>query len=207
MVMRPGDIKTVADGKQVVLDFLPGMFSYNPDMIDVAKQVTQLYAEAPASTKYHGSFQGGLLMHIACVMSLVDCYDNDLTPNRIALLVAALFHDIGKLGRLEVVNRSELKLSRAYYIPNQTTNPKAPPFVRDSTLPDHVELAQYNFMQLSKLIEPAILYHHIDYPIWMAITYHNGAYGNNLTWPVKGNETSLMMHLHFYDMLASREYV
>jgi len=205
-VVKPGDIKTVGDAKQVVLDFLPGTFSYNSEMVDMARQLVQLYSEAPASTKYHGSFPGGLLVHVACVMSLVDVYNNDMTPNKLALLTAAFFHDIGKLGRL-TVRHSELAVQREYYKPNQTDQPNAPPFVRDTDLPDHVELAQYNLMQLSKLVDPAILYHHIDYPVWMAITYHNGAYGSNLTWPVKGNETSLMMHLHFYDMLASREYV
>lgn len=55
---------------------------------------------APASTKYHGAHEGGLLMHSLNVYSqlkkLCEFYDCEASPESIAIV--ALFHDLCKIG-------------------------------------------------------------------------------------------------------------
>jgi hypothetical protein len=55
---------------------------------------------APASTRYHGSFEGGLVMHSLNVYSqlkrLSKWYESDATDESIAIV--ALFHDLCKVG-------------------------------------------------------------------------------------------------------------
>lgn len=60
---------------------------------------TDFYS-APASTKYHGAFEGGLLMHSLNVYTqlkkLCDWYECDASDESIAIV--ALFHDLCKIG-------------------------------------------------------------------------------------------------------------
>ena len=55
---------------------------------------------SPASTRYHGAFEGGLVMHSLNVYSqlkrLCKWYDCDATPESIAIV--SLFHDLCKVG-------------------------------------------------------------------------------------------------------------
>lgn len=55
---------------------------------------------APASTKYHGAFEGGLVMHslnVYCQLKkLCKVYDCDASDESIAIV--ALFHDLCKVG-------------------------------------------------------------------------------------------------------------
>lgn len=55
---------------------------------------------APASTRYHGCFEGGLVTHSLNVHSqlkkLCEWYDCDATPESIAIV--SLFHDLCKIG-------------------------------------------------------------------------------------------------------------
>lgn len=55
---------------------------------------------APASTKYHGAHEGGLVMHSLNVYSqlkkLCEFYDCEASPESIAIV--ALFHDLCKIG-------------------------------------------------------------------------------------------------------------
>lgn len=59
---------------------------------------------APASTRYHGAFEGGLLDHSLAVhdrlCQLVECFDEDL-PDSLddeSVAICALFHDVCKVG-------------------------------------------------------------------------------------------------------------
>lgn len=62
-------------------------------------QTSDFYT-APASTKYHGAFEGGLVMHSLNVYSqlkrLCEFYSLDVTQESIAIV--ALFHDLCKVG-------------------------------------------------------------------------------------------------------------
>ena len=55
---------------------------------------------APASTRYHGCYEGGLVMHslnvFAQLKKLCKWYDCDATDESIAIV--ALFHDVCKVG-------------------------------------------------------------------------------------------------------------
>ena len=55
---------------------------------------------APASTKYHGAYEGGLVVHSLNVYSqlkrLCEFYDCEASPESIAIV--ALFHDLCKIG-------------------------------------------------------------------------------------------------------------
>jgi hypothetical protein len=57
---------------------------------------------APASTRFHGNFEGGLARHSLNVYSqlenLVDWYGYDKEYSRETLAIVALFHDICKVG-------------------------------------------------------------------------------------------------------------
>ena len=61
-------------------------------------QVFQRFLQAPASTKYHHSYPGGLLEHsveVACIINNIELYRS---PNEKELaIVGGLLHDIGKV--------------------------------------------------------------------------------------------------------------
>lgn len=68
---------------------------------------------APASTKYHGSIRGGLVLHSLEVydnlLKLVETFKDDehpaIDPN--SLKVAALFHDLSKMNYYKLSSRNE----------------------------------------------------------------------------------------------------
>lgn len=59
------------------------------------------FFEAPASTKYHGCYEGGLLEHTMNVYHRIMKYDIEYIKaggNRDSLAIAALLHDVCKIG-------------------------------------------------------------------------------------------------------------
>lgn len=68
------------------------------DLMDWLNQTD--FFSSPASTRFHGSFEGGLVMHSLNVYSqlkkLAQFYECDATPESIALV--SLFHDLCKVG-------------------------------------------------------------------------------------------------------------
>lgn len=70
----------------------------------------ELFLNIPASISYHHSFQGGLLVHTAEVMrniiSMIKCSEPDMHRDFYEIaVVAALFHDIGKIRQYDVDGR------------------------------------------------------------------------------------------------------
>ena len=151
------------------------------------------YIEAPASAYYHNAFAGGLLVHIVNVMKMIEkmYIEGIKTFSLEDALLAGWLHDVGKIGRIESIE-NELVLVEPYYV---FTNR----WQRNPKVPDHVETGQYNLMAIQKATGLSV-----SWDIWLAITFHCGAYNDNLKWPVKGNETGLMLFLHYCDMIASR---
>ena len=82
------------------------------------------YFEAPASTRFHLSTKGGLLIHSVCVCELAlrllsDQMGLPMTCPRTYVLSAALLHDIGKCG---LVTPEAGHMPR--YVPNPKYNPR-----------------------------------------------------------------------------------
>lgn len=61
---------------------------------------TSDFYRAPASTKYHGAYEGGLVLHslnVFCqLQKLVATYELEVSPESVAIV--ALFHDLCKVG-------------------------------------------------------------------------------------------------------------
>lgn len=58
---------------------------------------------APASTKYHGAFEGGLCRHSLDVYLILDnlIHMNNLEYDRTSIIITSLFHDISKMNYYE----------------------------------------------------------------------------------------------------------
>lgn len=80
--------------------------SDDPRKSDMLKLINHLesdteWLKSPASTKYHGSCEGGLIIHSICVAELCMRLSKLLAGSRISLCSAifvGLMHDIGKVG-------------------------------------------------------------------------------------------------------------
>ena len=79
------------------------------------------YFEAPASTRFHLSVKGGLLIHSVCVGELA-LRIHKVTPiicSPVLIKIAALLHDIAKAG---LITESDGHMPR--YVPNPKYNPR-----------------------------------------------------------------------------------
>lgn len=145
---------------------------------------------APASTKYHGAFEGGLLAHSLDVYDrLRYCYVNTgwegkgITPEGEAIV--ALFHDVCK------VNCYHKKTDKAWYT--------EPSYIYDDPLPlGHGEKSLYIVSKFVKLSDEEAA----------AIRWHMGAFDNAF----RGGERALndalrkyplVLLLHIADMKAT----
>lgn len=63
---------------------------------------------APASTRYHGAYEGGLVAHSLAVFDQIKRLDDwyDLKTDPESLAIVSLFHDICKVGTYKVVMRN-----------------------------------------------------------------------------------------------------
>ncbi len=119
---------------------------------------------APASTRYHNSFEGGLLAHSLNVYDCLKAYlDRDrvrdtykLTPSEETVAVVSLLHDICKVNLYRISYRNSK---------NEQTGQweKVPFYSTDDTLPyGHGEKSVYmisGFMRLSREEAMAIRWH------------------------------------------------
>lgn len=71
-------------------------------------EVTDFFT-APASSRYHGAFEGGLVMHSLNVyrnlVSLVEVYGDEWITNE-SIAIVSLFHDLCKIGCYKVSSRN-----------------------------------------------------------------------------------------------------
>jgi putative nucleotidyltransferase with HDIG domain len=149
------------------------------------------YFEAPGSSQYHCSKEGGLLEHSINVTELM-LKLNDLPEFRVAdvesIIICGLFHDLGKSTYFKKPN----------YLPNILKSgeiSKAKPYEHNAdrlNIPHQVAsihiLSQYIYLTEEETF---------------AILYHNGLYTPDGR-AIQGHETKLMLLLHFADMWASR---
>ena len=154
------------------------------------------FFDAPCSGGYHLAKQGGLLEHslnvlheaerIAC--SLIGS-KNFTKEFKDSIVIAALLHDIGKIGMF----------GKPLYVENVLKSGKksdAKPYATNSELlyVDHeirsVTIAQM-FIDLTE-------------DEYYAILYHNGLYTSVGRYNLQGKERKLQMIIHFADLWAAR---
>lgn len=149
------------------------------------------YFKAPSSTQYHGSKEQGLLEHslnVADLMLRVNNIEKFKTTDIESTIICGLFHDLGK----------STYFNKPNYLPNILKSgevSKAKPYEHNSErlyIPHQVASIHI----LSQYIE-------LTEEETFAILYHNGLYTPDGK-AVMGNETKLMLLLHFADMWASR---
>lgn len=147
------------------------------------------FFEAPCSTQYHLSKEGGLLEHSLNVEKIAVSLAESLNYENInSVKIVSLLHDVGKMGQFGKPN----------YIPNILASGKISdkkPFLTNGELisiPHEIRSIQIigKYLDLSEDEN-------------FAIIQHNGMYGD-LKYGLAGKETQLQMILHWSDMWASR---
>ena len=185
------NVMKLPDGTSIVSD----------DMVDYLR--TYGFFAAPASTKYHGNYEGGLIEHsIAVTKFLVQLTkDNHLTwKNPRSPYVVGMFHDLCKIDQYipQYELREELK-------PAPLNNPKSTTFVKtlcgydynpDTLLKGHGDKSVMLLSQFYRLTEEEIC----------CIRYHMGAFTPKEEW----NDYTGAIHAypnvlwtHQADMLAT----
>lgn len=135
---------------------------------------------SPASLRYHGSYEGGLVDHSTLVtetaLRMKEAYPaSTLLKGRLAMV--AMFHDIGKLGSY---TRQSPRSKVWYYNDKQVRMPHA---VR-------------SLMVVSRFVE-------LSEEEWQAIYGHNGQYvPENRSLAM--HEESLTLILHMADVVAAK---
>ena len=148
-----------------------------------------LLREAPASTRWHGSYRGGLMEHMYYVMksavALSTPFIEDNLVNMSDVVEAVFWHDIGKIGLFN----KEGNLVEPYYIDNGGGGY----IYNDNISSSHQELSVLDYILFTN---------NPSYEIIRAIRYHNMLYTD--TSKTIGKETALLLLLHWADMYASR---
>lgn len=148
------------------------------------------YFEAPCSSQYHLAEEGGLLEHSINVtklmLNLVQMLN--IQPQRESIVIAGLFHDLGKADYYSKPNYVEniLKSGKVSSSKPYTTN-------KDRLYVPHEIVSIHILSKFIQLTEEEAF----------AILYHNGLY-TPTGYSLKGNERPLQVLLHFADMWASR---
>lgn len=137
---------------------------------------------APASTRYHGSYEGGLAEHSLAVYNRLVDLVNHLEPDvwsQESIAIVALFHDVCKIG----VYKTELRWRKDQY--NRWEQYPTYKFDEDFKFGGHGSKSMFlvqNFIQLTPEEATAINCHMGQ---WDATTYSNptSAYeANHLAW-------------------------
>ena len=152
----------------------------------------QGFYTAPASTKFHGAYEGALAEHSINVYNNAVAIAKSLSfewfvDNADSIGIVSLLHDLGKAGQY----------GKPYYIENilKSGRSNAQPYKTNDDLlfiPHEVAsvVEASRFIRLTEDEQRAIL-------------WHNGLYGA-FKYDIQGKETPLYMVLHFADMWASR---
>ena len=152
------------------------------------------FFEAPASTQYHGAYEGALLEHSLNVLTAAEklgvAWLGGEKYNGIqdSVIIASLLHDVGKCGQF----------GKPLYVPNILKSGKpseTKPYEHNKdlmTLPHEI----VSCIEVTKFID-------LTEDEQLAIAWHNGLYGA-FKYDIQGKETQLYMLIHFADMWASR---
>lgn len=149
---------------------------------------------APASTQFHGAYEGALAEHSLNVLEYADklaskwLSKDDYKALYPSIVISALLHDLGKCGQF----------GKPLYVPNILKSGKvsdAKPYEQNKdlmTLPHEV----VSCIEATKYID-------LTEDEQRAIAWHNGLYGA-FKYDIQGKETVLYMLIHFADLWASR---
>lgn len=177
-IFRDSLLKTKREGMAELLDYL-----------------TEIgFLTAPASTRFHGAYDGALLEHsvnvLECAEKLGVAWLGGAEYNKIkdSVVICALLHDVGKCGQF----------GKPLYIPNILKSGKASDAQPYTTNPDLMTLPHeiVSCIEVTKFID-------LTEEEQRAIAWHNGLYGA-FKYDIQGKETPLYMIIHFADMWASR---
>jgi hypothetical protein len=167
------------------LDYIPSSVAVLGD----TKHLLDSYLEAPASTRWHSNGEGGLALHTYLVMrSVFDTFGefNNMTSiDMCDLVTAVLWHDMGKIGLVDKTG----KVIARYYIKSGDGD-----YYYNKGL-------RLTHQELSCMIYTTFV-DNISVDVCKAIRFHNMLYTD--TYKVIGEETPLMLALHWADMVASR---
>lgn len=162
------------------------------DLLDYMDEIG--FFTAPASTQFHGAYDGALAEHSlnVCTMALelAQTWLSDAEYKELynSVVICALLHDVGKCGQF----------GKPLYVPNILKSGKpsdAKPYEKNKdlmTLPHEI----VSCIEITKFID-------LTEDEQRAIAWHNGLYGA-FKYDIQGNETPLYMITHFADMWASR---
>lgn len=163
-------------------------------IVELLSYLTEIgFLEAPASTRFHGAYEGALIEHsvnvLECAEKIGVAWLGGAEYNKIkdSVVICALLHDVGKCGQF----------GKPLYVPNiLKTGPseKQPYKTNDDlmTLPHEI----VSCIEITKFID-------LTEEEQRAIAWHNGLYGC-FKYDIQGKETPLYMIIHFADMWASR---
>lgn len=151
------------------------------------------FLTSPASTRFHGAYEGALAEHSLNVLEYADkiaskwLSKEDYKELYPSIVICSLLHDLGKCGQF----------GKPLYVPNvlKTGPSKAQPFKTNDdlmTLPHEI----VSVIEATKFID-------LTEDEQRAIAWHNGLYGT-FKYDIQGKETALYMIIHFADMWASR---
>lgn len=167
---------TNRDGIEGLLDFM----------------IEQGFYTAPASTKFHGAYEGALAEHSINVYNNAVAIAKSLSfewfvDNADSIVIVSLLHDLGKAGQY----------GKPYYIENilKSGRSNAQPYKTNDDL-------LYIPHEVASVVE-ASRFIRLTEDEQRAILWHNGLYGA-FKYDIQGKETPLYMVLHFADLWASR---
>lgn len=152
------------------------------------------FLTSPASTQFHGAYEGALAEHSVNVLECAEKIGVALLGgaeyNKIqdSVIICAILHDLGKCGQF----------GKPLYVPNVLASGKvsdAKPYATNKdlmTLPHEV----VSVIESTKFID-------LTEEEQRAIAWHNGLYGC-FKYDIQGKETILYMIIHWADMWASR---
>ena len=162
------------------------------DLMEYMREIG--FYNAPASTKFHGAYEGALAEHSLNVLNaaikLATAWLSEewVKENFASLIICSLLHDLGKAGQY----------GKPLYVENilKTGQSKAQPFKTNDELItlDH---------EIVSVIE-ASRYIELTEDEQFAIAYHNGLYSAIGKFNLQGKERPLQMIIHFADLWASR---
>ena len=163
-------------------------------IVDLLDYLTEIgFLTAPASTRFHGAYEGALIEHsvnvLECAEKLCVTWLGGAEYNKIkdSVVICALLHDVGKCGQF----------GKPLYVPNilKTGPSEKQPFKTNDdlmTLPHEI----VSCIEVTKFID-------LTEEEQRAIAWHNGLYGC-FKYDIQGKENPLYMIIHFADMWASR---
>ena len=152
------------------------------------------FLTSPASTQFHGAYEGALAQHSVNVLECAEKIGVALLGgaeyNKIqdSVIICAILHDLGKCGQF----------GKPLYVPNILASGKvsdSKPYATNKdlmTLPHEV----VSVIEATKFID-------LTEEEQRAIAWHNGLYGC-FKYDIQGKETMLYMIIHWADMWASR---